>query len=176
MGADGVLVYSPDPVQCFAEAYYEQRQRFSLERGASLLFLDLLSGGRTARGERWAFSRYTSRNEIWRDGAPWWIDALRLDPADGLLTGDGRLGRFNGLATVVWAGPALEADARGVVDAVQRSPVGKRSDLIFSASPLPGGAVLRVAGESTEAVIRFLRPFLQPAGELLGDDPWIRKW
>ena len=42
-----------------------------------------MSAGRTARGERWNFQRYLSRNEIERDGKKLLIDALLLDAEDG---------------------------------------------------------------------------------------------
>jgi hypothetical protein len=65
VGSGALLVFAPDPVQCFGQAVYEQRQEFLLEPGASLVLLDWLVSGRTARGERWAFKRFGSRNEVW---------------------------------------------------------------------------------------------------------------
>ncbi|CAN5526997.1 hypothetical protein BH10PLA1_BH10PLA1_14890 [soil metagenome] len=62
---DGALLaVLPDAVSCFTDARYEQRQRFDLAPTASLLLLDWFTCGRLARGERWAFDRYHSRNEI----------------------------------------------------------------------------------------------------------------
>jgi hypothetical protein len=39
-----------------------------------------------------------------------------------------------------------------------------------------GGALLRVAGESVETVRAELYRQLAFAAEMLGDDPWARKW
>ena len=61
---------------------------------------------------------------------------------------------------------------------VESRPVS-RDPLSFAASPLPGGApgaVLRVAGPDAEHVGRWLRERLTFVPELLGDDPWARKW
>jgi len=48
--------------------------------------------------------------------------------------------------------------------------------LIASVSPVPAGAVLRVAGEDVENVGRELHRHLKFLAEPLGDDPWARKW
>src|SRR4029453_17992338 len=72
---EALLILAPDPVQCFAESCYEQRQEFCLNANANLVFVDWMSGGRTSRGERWRFHRYLSRNDIERDGKKLLIDA-----------------------------------------------------------------------------------------------------
>ena len=108
VAAGGMLIYAPDPVQCFADSRYHQRQSFYLEPGSDLMVLDGLSGGRAACGERWAFSHFSSRNEVFWDHQPLWLDALRLDPAEGSLSSSARLGRFNSIATVAWFGDRLK--------------------------------------------------------------------
>jgi hypothetical protein len=55
-------------------------------------------------------------------------------------------------------------------------PVARRGTLASSASPLRDGAVLRVAGETTESVGRALHRHLIGLADVLGDDPWSRKW
>src|ERR1041385_1385457 len=79
VGEEALLILAPDPVQCFAESSYEQRQHFALAAAANLLLVDWRSAGRTARGERWRFRRYSSRNEVERGRRKLLIDALRLD-------------------------------------------------------------------------------------------------
>ena len=48
--------------------------------------------------------------------------------------------------------------------------------MLTSVSPIPGGAVVRVAGEQVETVAAELRRQLQFLTPLLGDDPFARKW
>jgi hypothetical protein len=48
--------------------------------------------------------------------------------------------------------------------------------MVCCASPVADGAVLRVAGEHLEEVGRELHRHLIFARDLLGDDPWARKW
>lgn len=176
VGENALLILAPDPVQCFAESSYEQRQRFDLHPSASLLLVDWLSGGRTARGERWAFQRYFSRNEIIRAGQPVLIDASLLDANDGALEGTFRGGRFNCLATVALVGPGFEAEAKAILEWVAAQPVTPRSDLVFAASPLREGVLMRFAGVSVEEVGRAIHARIGFVAKLLQDDPWARKW
>ncbi|MBI2946772.1 MAG: urease accessory protein UreD [Verrucomicrobia bacterium] len=63
--AGSLLVLAPDPVQPFAHSIYAQQQEFHLGPGAGLVLVDWFCSGRAARGERWAFNRFQSRNEVW---------------------------------------------------------------------------------------------------------------
>jgi urease accessory protein len=60
------LCYLPDPVQPFGDSMFEQKQIYNFTgRQANLCICDWVSEGRTARGEKWSFRAYTSRNEFW---------------------------------------------------------------------------------------------------------------
>jgi urease accessory protein len=173
---DALLVQSPDPLVCFAGAIYEQSQRFELSAGGSLVIIDWITSGRMARGERWAFRNYQSRTEVFIDDKLILLDALTLDPADGPITQPHRMGGYNCLATAVLIGPRVKDLAAGIFAAVGEEPVGKRETLIRCASEIPGGTLMRVAGETTESVATYLREKLAPIAQQLGDDPWGRKW
>lgn len=171
-----VLVYLPDLVQLFADSTFEQHQTVSLASDASLVLVDGLSSGRSARGERWAFSRYRSRNEISVDGGLCYWDTIRLDSEPGALAGPPRMGRFNALATLILLGPEVSIAASTMVDAVAQRPVLRHADITVSAHPIPGGAVLRVASETVESALHEIRSHLGFLSALLGDNPLARKW
>jgi urease accessory protein len=173
---NALLVLAPDPVQCFAESIYEQRQHFALAESANLLLIDWMSAGRTARGERWNFRRYLSRNVIERAGKRLLIDALSLDSRDGALDLKFRGGRFNCLATVVLIGSRFATPAKEILDWCSAQPITPRAELIFTASPLQEGAILRLAGMGVEEVGRAIHGRLGFMHQLLQDDPWSRKW
>lgn len=171
-----MLILTPDPVQCFAGSSYEQRQHFSLNGGANLVLVDWMSAGRTARGERWNFQRYFSRNLIERDGKKLLVDALLLDADDGALEAKFRGGRFNCLATLALVGPQLSAHGTALLDWCAAQPIEPQAGLVFAASPLHEGALLRFAGVSVEEVGRAIHQRLGFVTELLNDDPFSRKW
>jgi urease accessory protein len=173
VGDGGLLVSIPDPVACFAGARYAQIVDVALAPAASLVLIDAFTAGRTARGERWDFLRYAARTTVTRAGAPLFEDAIVLDPAHGDLRP--RMGRFEAFATIALFGPEAAAlrDA-----ALEASPLPRRgAALVQSASPIGAdGAVVRVAGASAEAVTIAVRAQLAGLAELLGDDPFARKW
>ena len=186
---DAVLVFAPAPVQPFAESTYAQSQQFYLAPGAGLVLLDWFTSGRPARGERWAFSHFQSRNEVFCPrGADHatntpvsgercvFLDSLSLDPADGPLGGLYRGGRFDCYALLLLLGPPLGQAVTDLLARTRSLALARRSPLLVSASPLDGGALLRLAGATVEQVESELRQSLLGVCSLLGDDPWARKW
>lgn len=176
LAEDSLLVLAPDPVQAFSGSSYDQHQTFHLADGSGLVLVDWFCSGRAACGERWAFNRFHSRNDVFVGGERLLVDSVLLDPADGPLAGSHRMGRFDCLALVLLVGaPVREAATRLLADVAAR-PVGRRGPLVTSASPIRDGALLRVAGDGAESVGREIHRHLAFLSEMLGDDPWARKW
>ena len=180
VSAGASLVVIPDPVTCFTDARYAQETSVALAAGASLLLVDGLTSGRSARGERWAFTRYASRVRIAREGALAVNDAVVLDPAHGPLAA--RMGRFDTLLAVFAVGPAfasLRERAAAMAPALTR-----RADVVYALSPLAGGArgdtdatLVRIGAASVEHGLGALRELLAvPLAAFLGDNPFARKW
>jgi len=174
IGDDALLVLAPDPVVCFAGSCYRQRQSFDLHGSAGLVYVDWLTAGRRARGERWQFARYSSRVEVRRDGRLEVLDALTLTPREGDLPS--RMGRFDTLCVIAIAGRSLAKHAAQLVAEVSTLPLAKRADLVIGASSVSDGCLIKIASTSVEAVGRTVREYLAFVPALLGDDPWARKW
>jgi urease accessory protein UreH len=133
--------------------------------------VDWVTGGRWARGERWALDRYESRIELRVDGSPILAETLLLEPESGGLPA--RLGAFSSLATVVLAGPAVAEEGRRMLAEVSATPARTEPDILLGASRLgEGGAILRLAATSTERARREIHRLLAFVAPLLGDDPW----
>jgi urease accessory protein len=169
---DALLAFVPEPVQAFADSHYTQRQEFHLAPSAGLILLDWFSAGRTARGERWAFKHLESRNDIFIGGERALVDSIRLSSEELAA----QMGRFNCLATLLLIGPPMKTASEALLQQIAARPVEKRAALTVSASPVRSGALLRVAGEEVEAVRRELSGHLTFLRDILGDDPWARKW
>jgi urease accessory protein len=171
-----LLVLAPDPVQPFAGSAYSQRQAFYLQPGSGLVLVDWFSSGRAACGERWAFTRFHSRNDVFVDDKRLLVDSVLLDPSHGPLVDPHRMGRFNCLALALFLGEPVRTIAARALQEITARPVTHRAPLICSSSPVGNGALLRLAGDSVESVGREIHRFLAPLAEMLGDDPWARKW
>jgi urease accessory protein len=163
VGEGGLLVSIPDPVTCFTDARYQQHVEVDLQDGASALIVEGLTSGRTAYGERWAFTSYRARLRVGPIE-----DVVHLDPAHGPLAR--RMGRFDAIATIVAIGPRVAAIARALHDHVPAP--APRADLRIATSPITGGGALaRIAGNNVETVTRAIRACCGGLTELLGDDP-----
>jgi urease accessory protein len=138
--------------------------------------VDWFSSGRTARGERWAFDHFQSRNEVFIAGQRVFLDSILLNAASGFTASAHQTGRFNCFASLLLLGAPVKGFAEGLMQELSTRPVGRRAALVASASAIHDGALLRVAGESVEDVGRELHHHLQFVAPLLGDDPWRRKW
>lgn len=169
---DAVLVFAPEPVQAFAESHYTQHQEFRLAEGAGLVLLDWFTSGRAARGERWAFAHFESRNDIFVNGKCVLVDPVLLSSAEVPQ----RMGRFNCMATLLLIGSPLKVATEALIQTLAVRPVEKRAPLICSASPTRNGVLVRIAGNEVENVRRELQHHLEFVSELLGDNPWARKW
>ena len=174
VAADATLVVMPDPVICFAGSSYRQEQHVALHATGSLVFVDWLSSGRHAAGERWQFDRYESAVFVQRGGRRIVHDALLLSPRHGSVAS--RMGRFEVMLVAILTGPEVAPAAQDLHAHVERLPLERKGRAIVSASRIEGGCLLRIAGTSIEETGSTLRTLLGFVPALLGDDPWARKW
>lgn len=176
IGPGAACLLLPDPVTCFAGAAFEQRLTFDLAETASLVLVDWLTSGRRARGERWAFAHYLSRIDASVQSKLVFRDSIRLDESDGPIAGKQRMGRCDCFGLVLLLAPQVAAACARILAFTAGQPIARCQDILFCASPLPGGVVIRVAGPQTETVAMWIRQRLDFVPGLLGGDPWARKW
>jgi len=172
---EALLVVSPDPVVCFADARYTQVQEYDVASSGALIVLDWFTSGRHQSGERWAFAHYESRLIIRVDGRELVHDAIALRAADGDMSQ--RLGRFDVIATLAMVGSGVAAEASAVAARADGGAPVSRAPQLASATSLPGGGcMVRIAGTSLESVTATIRDLLSFLPGRLGDSPWQRKW
>jgi urease accessory protein len=94
-----LLEYLPDPLIPFAGARYDQRTRFELAQGATLFAWDVISPGREARGEVFAYEQLALHTEIVADGRPLAVEHALLTPATVSPASPLGLGRYRTFAT-----------------------------------------------------------------------------
>ena len=175
VAAGAALAWHPDPVSPFATARHDGRQRFDLEEGASLLAVDAVVAGRTARGERWSLSRHRSATEVRVGGRLVLSDALLLEPRPGGVLA-ARLGRFDAFATALLLGPRFAPQAGALLAELGSRPAERGAEVLAAASPLGDGLLLRCAATSPEGLARHLRQALGPALAALGAAPFAHRW
>ncbi len=94
-----LLEYLPDALIPFAGARYCQSTHVTLEGDAGLFVWEILSPGREARGEVFAYERLLLETEITADGQPIAYEKMDVMPARRALNSPARLGRYRSLAT-----------------------------------------------------------------------------
>lgn len=168
--AGGALLANlPEPVSCFAGSRFAQRVDISLETGASVAWLDAVSAGRVACGERWELDSYVSRTDLSLDGRLLLSDRMRLER--GNLPD-----RFSGyamVATLLLVGPQCAAATEAARTLATTHQPGA-DGLLATVSPLADGCMLRCAVVDHEVLARTVRGVIAPLSGPLDGDPWCR--
>jgi len=176
VGDDALLVVMPDPLYCFADARYEQRQRFDLASSGNLVWLDILTSGRRARGESWAFQTFASRTDVTVAGQLRIREVLRLDRDDPFASISERLGGFTCYATLVMIGPKLSAACDQAGQAAGGLPPRRDARLLATTSSIDGGLLMRVLACETEPMLQYIHNVLGGLSGVIGGDLFARKW
>jgi len=205
VGPDGFLALIPDPVTCYANSLYRQRQTIRLTASSSLLLLDWCTAGRIARDERWQFTFFDTFNDVYVDDRLVFRDRMVLSnlpdisaSSDLLPTSSGlsvaqKLGNCNVIATLLLLGPALKELSHSIHAQVSSQPAASSKaamdDVLVSSSLLSVGdvdsqadsgssacpVVVRLASSSTEKVTGRIAQLLEPLSSLLSVAPWCRR-
>jgi hypothetical protein len=104
------------------------------------------------------------------------IDSILLNAETGDLASSHRTGRFNCFAMLLLIGASLREASANLLAEISARPIERTGPLACSASPVRDGALLRLAGEEIESVSHEIKRHLNFLGNLLGDNPWSRKW
>lgn len=133
VGRGGWLDWLPQETILFDRAALDRRTVIDLAPGAGCLALEAVVLGRAAMGETVTDLRFRDRREIRRDGAPFWIDPLALDP--GALSGAATLNGARAFATIVLTAEVPLSPLRAVLD---------EPGVVASASSFAGRTVVRM--------------------------------
>jgi urease accessory protein len=166
------LIALPDPITCYRNAIFRQNTTISLEPQASLLWLESWTSGRIARQESWEFELLSAQTSIDINHQPWVREHLLLSETHGNISE--RFRKFHAWATLFIVGPSTIALQNELANAARwpKQPY----ELLWNYSPISGGGVLRIAGHRNEDLQSCLRSLLRNLPEMIGDDPWARKW
>ncbi|XP_019637471.1 PREDICTED: urease accessory protein D-like [Branchiostoma belcheri] len=186
VGAGSLLVFLPDPVVCYKDAAYRQKQVFHLKQGSSLVLLDWYTSGRIARGECWEFQSYHSTNSIHLDDRLVFRDVVHLQDTP-LLPVHQAMAQYNVVGMCVLIGPALSNLYNKLLKELGRSkPYGYKynMEVVLSVSPLRfkkeeeeiHGAVVRVMAFTTTQVFTEMERILQELFPRLGGNPFENKY
>lgn len=185
VGPDSVLAVLQDPVTCFAAAKYRQTQTFNVAEDGNLVFMDWLSAGRIASGERWDFTRYSSCNSVKYNDTLIFRDSVTLEDSP-LLAVKQLMRHHNVIASCVLIGQKFAEISRTVVDtygAMKDYGTKMDNDMTIAVSPIGKtvngeqipGAVIKFASTSVSQVYARVEEILSPLFPMLGGNPFEDK-
>jgi urease accessory protein len=81
LGKGAVLEYFPEPTIPYAGSRFDGRIKVQLDEAATFLYADIVTPGRTHRGEQFQYVSFTSRFEVYRQYELIAWDQYHLEPA-----------------------------------------------------------------------------------------------
>lgn len=149
---DASFCYLPCPVIPFRDSDFVNSGEIRLEKGARFAMTDILACGRKGMGEVFEFRKYHSRNVVYEDGLPVFADNTRLVPEE---YGPEKIGFFEGhthqgMAYLYGADVSMPEESGPLTAACSRA---KR------------GTVVRVLGDSSDEIERFLKKIIMEGNE-----------
>jgi urease accessory protein len=100
IGEGALLEYLPDPIIPYAGSRHRQRTVIRLAAGAALFWWEVLTPGRQAGGEEFAFDRLGIETHIACASRPVLIEKLVLEPARRILNSAARMGHYSWTASL----------------------------------------------------------------------------
>lgn len=170
---DALLEYLPDSLIPFAHSRYRQETEIDLAPGAGLFLWELLTPGREASDEVFAYERLHSSLRICADGQPIAREQFVLEPELRPLTSPARLGPFRYMATFyachVGRDPADWLALEATLDKLGRS-LAPPEEALWGVSALPAhGLLVRGLGRNGRSMTTGLVEMWRAAKRALYD-------
>jgi urease accessory protein len=149
----------PQETIAFDGALADMRTKVRLGAGARFIGWEVLCLGRSGSGERFLRGACRLQTSLERDGKPLWFERGRIEGGSPLLESPAGLGGARVCATLLAAGPGLDALLPRCRDARPEGGAG-------AVTLLPGVLAARYLGASSEAAKRYfgrLWAILRPA-------------
>lgn len=171
VGPNALLEVLPDSLIPYAGSQHRQITAYQLAMGAGLLAWELVTPGREAHGERFAYDLLELHTTIHAGDLPLAIERVRLQPGIHPLDSPVRLGRYGcfvtfyackvGEPSAVWS--QLEGELGALAE--QGSCPG---EIVWGVSVLPAhGIVVRGLGCTQRQLAAGLPPFWRAARQFL---------
>jgi urease accessory protein len=104
------LEYLPDPIIAYKGARYFQKNVIRMERGATLLYSDILTPGWSPEGKFFSYDRLRLINEIYLEDELAAFDHLKLCPNEKEMTGLGFMEGYTHLGSLFVIGEKTSGD------------------------------------------------------------------
>ncbi|KAK3603495.1 hypothetical protein CHS0354_030336 [Potamilus streckersoni] len=184
----GLLLVLQDPVVCYRNSRFHQKQHFTMTSKGSLVYLDWLIGGRVALDELWQFSSYQNEMDVKIDGHLVYKDNYCLTdiPSISLIEA---MKPYQVMGSCIILGNYMKTVCNILLEKFGRiKHIGETydPDLMVSISPLKyilddGQTVMGVlirfmAISATKAYKEVVSQIVKPLQPIIGGDPFQNKY
>ena len=162
--------YFPDHTILFNDADYEQSADVLVESGATVVFADLFSAGRIARGEQFQFRRFQNEVHIRRKDRSIVLDRMLLEPGNHPPDA---VGNFEGYpyAGTIYVG-LKDTKLKKVFDTLETLPATQQAIAGHSSMGTDFG-IYRVLTRQAETLKRALEQVFSIWRQVGFDEPWV---
>ncbi|MEK3887826.1 urease accessory protein UreD [Bacillus sp. FSL K6-3431] len=147
---NSVLEYIPDPLIGYRDARYVQKNMIHMEKGATLVYCDMLTPGWSPDGELFSYGKLQLKNEIYMENELVVFDHLKLEPARKQMGAIGLMEGFTHLGSMIVVGEKMTSDFLDELYELLGEVAGE-SKFGISQLAVPG-FTLRVLANSTQAM------------------------
>lgn len=151
---DSYLEYLPDPLIAYKDARYLQKNTVHMEKGATLLYTDILTPGWSPEGKKFSYDTLRLKNEIYMDDELIAFDHIKLSPAVQLIDGLGFMEGYTHLGSFIVVGEKTDDDLLDqLFETIHQETGDFKAGLSKLAVP---GFTIRIMANSTQLIERII--------------------
>lgn len=150
LGKDSYLEYLPDPLIAYKDARYHQKNIVHMEKGATLLYSDILTPGWSPEGERFSYDTLRLVNEIYMENELIAFDHIKLTPKAQHMNGLGLMEGYTHLGSFFVVGEQVDSNLIDkLYEAIHEEAGEFRAGISKLAVP---GFTIRVMANKTQVI------------------------
>ncbi len=151
---DSYLEYLPDALIAYKDAKYFQKNVIHMEKGATLLYSDILTPGWSPEGEQFSYEMLRLKTEIFMEGELIAFDHIKLQPEAQHMSGLGFMEGYTHLGSFIVVGEKTNDD---LLDRLYETIQQDTGDFAFGLSKLSvKGFTIRVMANHTQVIERII--------------------
>ncbi|MBM7599813.1 urease accessory protein [Virgibacillus halotolerans] len=148
------LEYLPDALIAYENAKYVQKNIVHMEKGATLLYSDIVTPGWSPEGKQFSYDTLRLKSEIYMDNELVAFDHIKLQPEQQHMTGLGFMEGYTHLGSFIVIG---EKTNEALLDRLYEAIQEDSSDFAFGLSKLAvPGFTVRIMANRTQIIERII--------------------
>lgn len=147
---DSYLEYLPDALIAYKDAKYLQENTIYMEKGATLIYSDILTPGWSPENEDFTYDILRLKTRVYMEDELVLYDHIKLQPESQNMPGLGFMEGYTHLGSLIVIG---EKTSKGLLDKLYEEIQKEAGDFVFGLSELPvEGFTLRVMANYTQVI------------------------